>query len=193
MSPGAPIDDGVFRLMFVCTANRCRSPMAQALATELLAQRGVDAEVVSCGIMEGGSAASPGAVRAMARRGLDLSRHLSHQMDSHTVEAATLIVTMERRHLASVAELSMPAVERAFTLPELGDLATVVGPRRPEVSVPSWIAQANAMRLPASVLTMSSDSDIDDPLGGPNRAYRRTAEQLEELLELSLGSLFPTP
>jgi protein-tyrosine phosphatase len=191
MTVTSPPDDGVFRLMFVCTANRCRSPMAQAVATEMLAQRGVDAEVVSCGVMEGGSAASAGAVRAMARRGIDLSTHLSHQMDSHTVDAANLIVTMERRHLASVAELSMSAVERAFTLPELGDLATVVGPRRAEVDVAAWVAQANAMRLPGSVLTMNSDSDIEDPMGGPNRAYRKTADQIDELLQLVLGSLFP--
>lgn len=186
-----PPDDGVFRLMFVCTANRCRSPMAQLLATEFLDRRGVDSVVVSCGVMEGGSAASPGAVRAMARRGLNLSTHLSHQMDSHTVEAATLILTMERRHLASVAELSMPAVERAFTLSELGDLAAIVGPRRDGVSVRAWIAQANAMRLPTSVLTMSSDSDIEDPMGGPSRGYRKTADQIDELIGLVLGSLFP--
>ena len=69
----------MFRLLVVCTANRCRSPMAEVIAADLLAQPGVDAAVASCGAMEAGRAASPGAVRAMAARGLDLSTHLSHR------------------------------------------------------------------------------------------------------------------
>jgi protein-tyrosine-phosphatase len=53
------------------------------------------------------NAASAGAVRAMARRGLDLSGHLSHQMDSDTVEVADLIVWRRRtknfkRNFASI-------------------------------------------------------------------------------------------
>ena len=165
--------------------------MAEVLAVELLARRDVDAAVVSCGLMEGGVAASAGAVRAMARRGLDLSGHLSHQMDSDTVEVADLIVTMERRHIASVAELSVPAVRRTFKLMELADLAVVVGPRRPGATTRSWISEADAMRMPEAVMTASSDSDIDDPMGGPNRAYRRTADQISELLEIVVGSVFP--
>lgn len=193
MRPVGPIDDGVFRLMFVCTANQCRSPMAEVLTTDLLDRRGVDAAVVSCGVMEGGVRASAGAVRAMARRGLDLSRHLSHQMDSDTVAVADLIITMERRHIASVAELDIAAVRRTFTLLELADLAVVVGPRRGDRSIGSWIAEADAMRLPESVITANSDSDIADPMGGPSRAYRRTAEQIDELLITVVDALFPSP
>lgn len=192
MRPVGPPDDGVFRLMFVCTANQCRSPMAEVLTAEQLEQRGVDAEVVSCGVMQGGVRASAGAVRAMARRGLDLSRHLSEQMDSDTVAVADLIVTMERRHIASVAELDVPAVRRTFTLLELADLAAMVGTRRADRSVASWIAEADAMRLPEAVITANSDSDIADPMGGPNRAYRRTAEQIDELLLTVLDALFPS-
>lgn len=187
-----PPTDGVFRLLFVCTANQCRSPMAEVLARKWLADRGVDAELASCGIMEGGVPASQGAVKAMARRGLELSEHRSRQMDSDTVGAASLILTMERRHLTSVAELSMPALERSFTLRELAELAGVVGYRHPKVGVAAWIAQANALRLPGTILTMNAASDVDDPMGGPARAYRRTADQLEELISQSLGSLFPT-
>ena len=149
-------EDGVFRLLFVCTANQCRSPMAEVIAADMLASRGVDAAVASCGVMEGGSPASAGAVRAVARRGLDLSGHVSHQLDSHTVDAADLIITMERRHIASVAELSIDAVRRTFTLPELADLAVVVGPRRPGATIATWIREADAMRIPESVMSVST-------------------------------------
>ncbi len=181
----------VFRLLFVCTANQCRSPMAEAIASNILSTSGIDAAVASCGVMEGGSPASAGAVRAVARRGLDLSDHVSHQMDSVTVAAADLIVTMERRHIAFVAELSITAVRRTFTLRELADLAVVVGPRRRGATVDSWIREADAMRMPEAVMSMGTESDVDDPMGGPNRAYRRTADQIEELLTVTLRSLFP--
>ena len=41
---------------------------------------------------------------------------------------------------------------------------------------------ADAMRLPEAVLTGNSDSDLDDPMGGPSRAYRRTADRIDELV-----------
>jgi len=182
----------VFRLLLVCTANQCRSPMAEVMARSQLALAGVDAEVASCGIMEGGAPASPGAIRAMERRNLDLSAHQSHQMDSHTVEAANLIITMERRHITSVAELSLDAVRRSFTLGELAELAQVVGHRRPDTTFDRWIVEADSMRLPATVIAGGTATDIDDPMGGPRRAYRRTADQIDELLRTVFGSLFPT-
>ncbi len=183
--------DSVFRLLFVCTANQCRSPMAEVMARRMLEQRGADAVVASCGTMEGGVRASAGSVRAMLRKGLDLSTHLSHQLDVDTVGAATLIVTMERQHIASVAELSISAVNRTFTLPEIADLSTLVGPRRPPTTVQEWVERANRMRDPATIMTVSADSDVRDPMGGSKRDYRRTADQIEALLGTTLGAVFP--
>jgi protein-tyrosine phosphatase len=186
-----PIGDGVFRLLVVCTANQCRSPMGQVMAAELLDRRGVDAVVASCGVMEGGSPASRGSVRAMSRRGLDLSTHVSQQMDSDTVGAADLILTMERRHIASVAELSIEAVRRTFTLKELADLAVVVGPRPPTTTVGSWIASADRMRRPEAVMTASTEDDVRDPMGGPSRAYRAASAEIDQLLRTVLDAVFP--
>lgn len=183
--------DDVFRLLIVCTANQCRSPMAQVLAAEQLERRGVDAAVVSAGTMPGGAEASKGAVRAMARRDLDLTSHRSQQLDRDTIEAADLVITMERRHIATVAELSITAVERTFTLRELAELSLVVGPRDPQTSVARWVQRANAMRLPSTVLAVGTEHDIDDPMGGPNRAYRRTAEMVDEMLDTVFTALFP--
>ena len=42
-------------------------------------------------------------------------------------------------------------------------------------------------------MTREHESDIDDPMGGPNRAYRRTADSLEELLTEVFSRLFPAP
>lgn len=180
-----------FRLLMMCTANQCRSPMAEAIAAAQLAERGVDAVVASCGVLPGGVPPSAGAVRAMKRRGLDISTHLSHQLDSVTLDAADLIITMERRHLTTIAELSVVAVERGFTLVELDDLAATVGVRPPGCTTGEWIERINRMRHPSSVLAFDTDADIEDPMGGPSRAYRRTADLIEHRLSSVVDHLFP--
>lgn len=174
--PG-PTPSEPFRLMVMCTANRCRSPMAEVLAVQHLGRRGVDALVVSCGTMDEGIEATRGSRKAMAKRGLDLSTHRSKRIDAETLRYADLILTMERRHLGAVAELSMDALQRAFTLKELADLAAMVGPRPRSTTAPGWISRANAMRIPGTTLVLNTDDDIADPMGGSMRDYRRTAEE----------------
>ena len=179
-----------FRMLFVCTANRCRSPMAEAIASDLLARRDVDAEVVSCGVMEGGVAASSGAVRAMHRRGLDVSAHVSHRIDVETVDAADLVLTMERQHVTKVAEMSMGALHKTFTVREMAGLCGQLGRRPAGTPVEDWIDEVHELRPRTSVLT-APGTDVEDPMGKPNRAYRRTADELEELLGTVVDSLFP--
>ena len=105
-------------------------------------------------------------------------------MDADTVEAADLIITMERRHITSVAELSLAAVERTFTLTEIADLGDVVGDRRPGVTG-RGVDPAGRTRCGtrARCMAMSDRWRHRRPDGGPNRAYRRTAAQIEELLD----------
>ena len=179
-----------FRLLLMCTANQCRSPMAERIAREWLDRQGVDAQVASCGVMEGGAPASRGAVRALSRRGLDLADHRSQQVDAETLDAADLILTMERRHLMSVGELSLPAIGRAFTLRELAEIAPTVGPRPPQLPIAQWVQRADAMRAPGTVLTVSTEDDVPDPMGGSRRDFRRAVDEIDRLLDRILSTLF---
>jgi protein-tyrosine phosphatase len=167
--------------------------MAERIARDWLDRHDVRAQVASCGVMEGGVVATRGAVRALSRRGLDLTDHRSQQVDAETLAAADLVLTMERRHLRSIGDLSLPAIGRAFTLRELAEIAPTVGPRFPDVTVAEWVTRADAMRAPGSVLTMSTEDDVPDPMGGSRRDYRRAAEEIESLLERILSALFPAP
>ncbi|MGB3409609.1 MAG: hypothetical protein WBA45_00320 [Microthrixaceae bacterium] len=181
-----------FRVLMMCTANQCRSPMAEAIATAQLRELGVTTLVRSCGVLEGGYEAASGAVRAMKGRGLDISEHVSATLGADTVAAAHLVLAMERRHLTEIAGLDLDALGRAFTLKELAELATQVGYRRPGLSIESWIEQANRFREPSTVLSFDTGSDLKDPMGGPQRAFNRSADEITTLLDVVWSHLFPT-
>ena len=95
------------RILFVCTGNTCRSPMAAAIARRVAAERGLrDVEVESAGTGAfDGSAASDGALLVVMEHGDDLSGHRARTLTPALVDAADLILAMGDRHLARVTEL----------------------------------------------------------------------------------------
>jgi protein-tyrosine phosphatase len=188
---GAPATIPAPTILFICTANQCRSPMAEALATTWVQQHGVVAGISSAGVLPGDVPVQPGAVRARRRRGIDWSAHRSRQISPAYLEWAQLIVTMERTHLMHLAEISPAVVDRSFPLRELDALVALVGPRRSDESLLAWSHRASAARLPGAVVHYGTDDDVADPMGKGNRAFRRTAEELEALIGRVLTAALP--
>ncbi len=93
--------DEPVRLVVVCTANICRSPMAMGLLLARLAQEGLSAhvEVRSRGVQAlRGYPAAPTSAQIMAERGIDLSGHVASMLTTEDVETADLLLVMEERH-----------------------------------------------------------------------------------------------
>ena len=180
-------------VLVLCTANQCRSPMAEVLLRRALAARGADVDVRSAGMMAGGAPASGGSVRVMSARGLDLAGHRSHHMTVAEVAAADLVIAMARVHAREAVVLHPPAWPRTFTLKDLVRRGERVGARLPEEPLAAWLERVGAGRTRADLLGRDPADDVADPIGGPDRAYESTAALLEDLVERAVDLAFPPP
>lgn len=152
-----------FRLLFVCSGNTCRSPLATALAERELARLGWRLEVRSAGVSPmTGSPASEGSLRAARRHGLDLSEHRSRPLDPALIDWADLVLVMSPGHLLRLAELggaAKGALLDAFASGDENEEGTGAG--------------------------------VPDPFGGDDQDYEEAYRTLEELVGKALRRLEP--
>ena len=95
------------RILFVCTGNTCRSPMAAEIARRVAAERGLgDVIVESAGTgAYDGSGASDGALLVAMEHGGDLAAHRAQVLTRDLVHRSDLVLVMGDRHLERVEEL----------------------------------------------------------------------------------------
>lgn len=83
------------KIIFVCTGNTCRSPMAEGY---LKSKKKAGYEIISRGLSADGSPAAANSVNVMLEKGIDITAHTSRQMTYSDTEGADAIVCMSTSH-----------------------------------------------------------------------------------------------
>ncbi|TWT33293.1 L-threonylcarbamoyladenylate synthase [Blastopirellula retiformator] len=152
-------------VVFVCTGNTCRSPMAEVLMQKHAAERfdckieeldGRGFIVASAGLAAfPGGRAAPEAIKVMGDRGLDLSGHASQPLSDRLVEHADLILTMTGSHRDAIMAQWPDAADYTHNLCLDGfDVADPIG--HPEV-----VYQQCADQIEAEIIARVRAIDLD--------------------------------
>jgi glycine hydroxymethyltransferase len=137
-------------ILFVCTGNVCRSPMAEGLFRHAIKGNG-NYRILSAGVgAVDGQPPSPHAVRALRDLGIDISKQRSQILTAELVQEADYIFGMTHGHVDAVNLLFPQAAEKTFLLREFDETLDVF------------------------------EKDISDPIGGSYEVYLNCRDQIEQ-------------
>ncbi|MBM0277086.1 arsenate reductase/protein-tyrosine-phosphatase family protein [Micromonospora tarensis] len=170
------------RVLFVCHANLCRSPMAEYLARRLLADQPVTVASAGTDAIDG-LGMHPYALEVAAGSSADPAEFRTRALRPEHLADATLVLTATRRQRSVCTSMVPGALHRTFTVRQFGRLAAAAEP--PAESVDDSLraaiaaaAQARGRLQPAA----GDDDDLRDPIGGTAADFRRCAEEIERSL-----------
>ena len=168
-------------ILLVCTGNQCRSPMAAAILSNRLSERGSGLIVESAGFLSEGVLCPPEVREVMAPLGYDMTRHRSKAVSSALLTSAQVVIGMTRQHSVDLSLFDPSVLSRTFTLSEVVRLAEACPGRGLDETLTSWVDRIGAGRHRGGIFDLPLSEDVPDPMGKPFKAYLRTRDSLLRL------------
>jgi protein-tyrosine phosphatase len=192
------LDEDRFRILYVCTGNICRSPMAERLTRRGLKLR-IPSQahriaVESAGTWgHEGAPMEPHAAEMVNELGGDPGGFRGRELLEEHVVAADLVLTATRDHRAHVVSMGHSAGLRTFTLKEFTRLISEVDlrllPTHDVVVRARCLVQAAAALRGRHLPLHPTADEIDDPYGAPMSVYRTCGVEISTALETVLDVL----
>jgi protein-tyrosine phosphatase len=156
---GADEPGRALRILFVCTGNVCRSPVAERLLRTRL--QGSDIVVASAGLQAlAGQAIDPPTATALRELGVEPGGHLARQATDEMLRDADLVLTAEIRHRSAILSRAPQLMRRTFALVEFAELAGGADVHQlGDLDAAGRVERVAARRGRARL----GDVDIDDP------------------------------
>jgi protein-tyrosine-phosphatase len=151
----------MYKIMYVCTGNTCRSPMAEGILRKKLADaRHKDVQVLSAGIGTlDGYPATPTGVNTSQKHGIDISEHHSQRLTEKLFKEVDLIFALADNHYEFMRDF-------------------------PEADQKLFMVKG----FPQKGLA-DKEHSVDDPLGGTSEEYEATFSEIEQEIERALPEI----
>lgn len=192
-----------FSVLMVCTANYCRSPIAEQLLAAAADNR---CGAGSWAVSSAGTAAysvrpiHEFSAQVLTDRGVYTQGHRSRLLDAAMLRSTDLVLTATREHRSAVVRLLPAAIGRTFTMLQFARLAALVPPLHGSDGAElgrQLVVEAKAAR-PLLQPVPPEDDDLPDPMGRPLAEFERCAARLDAVVQAVLSPLrldadSPTP
>jgi len=189
-------------ILFVCTANICRSAMAERLARGGLEVRlgpaAADIVLTSAGTHGWeGAPMDPSARAVLLQRGADPGGFVARKLTAEMVGDANLVLCATREHRSEAVMLVPAATRRVFTMREFGRLLTGVDPaglRTENVAERADAMVALAIRRRGAMPAVDpAEDDVPDPYRQPYEAFAECAQLIADSLRGPINILTDRP
>jgi len=183
-----------FSILYVCTGNICRSPLAERLLTmrldAALGQRSSVFGVTSAGTHGwDGSEMDPAAASQLIRLGGDPAGFTGRQLTPAFMQSADLVLTATRAHRQLVLSELPQALRRTFTMTEFAHLVESSGDRPTPADSPAELVAWAASRRGSATL---DDYDVADPYGASPRVHHEVADRISAYVDQTVAALAGT-
>jgi protein-tyrosine phosphatase len=180
-----------FRVLVVCRANHCRSPLMEHLLRCQSQLRDLDWDVSSAGVEAlAGTAPHPFVTRILARRGISTVGWGASQVDREAIAGAQLILTASESHRGAILRLDPQAMGRTFTLLQFAHLAHAIRPSDHAVSdatYGAWLLEEVHRLRPRVQPLPRPERDVADPMGHSLNRFRKCAQTIDDAFEAILA------